>query len=77
MINPIEIESEDFFITDKERSLMTLVFYGLHINPDPIYRIVTTGVVNKLAWYTKLSLQAHIKLTLVSIFTATNYKKVL
>lgn len=77
MINPIEIESEYFFVTDKERNLMSLIFYGVHINPDPIYRIVTTGVVNKLAWYTKLSLQAHIKLTLVSIFTATNYKKVL
>ncbi len=77
MINPIEIESEYFFVTDKERNLMSLIFYGVHINPDPIYRIVTTGVVNKLAWYTKLSLQAHIKLTLVSIITATNYKKVL
>lgn len=77
MINPIEIESEYFFVTDKERNLMSLIFYGVHINPDPIYRIVTTGVVNKLAWYTKLSLQAHIKLTLVSIITATNYKNVL
>ena len=77
MINPIEIESEYFFVTDKERNLMSLIFYGVHINPDPIYRIVTTGVVNKLAWYTKLSLQAHIKLTLVSIITATNYKKAL
>lgn len=27
MINPIEIESEDFFVTDKERSLMILVIY--------------------------------------------------
>ena len=77
MINHIEIESEYFFVTDKERNLMSLIFYGVHINPDPIYRIVTTGVVNKLAWYTKLSLQAHIKLTLVSIITATNYKKAL
>ena len=46
MITPIDIDSEDFFVVDKERSLMSLVFYGVHINPDPLYRIVTQGVRN-------------------------------
>lgn len=69
MITQINIDSEDFFVVDNERSLMTLVFYGVHINPDPLYRIVTQGVSNEIAFHTKLMLQSHIKLTLISSIT--------
>lgn len=69
MITPIDIDSEDFFVADKERSLMSLVFYGVHINPDPLYRIVTQGVLNEIAFHTRLMMQAHIKLTLISAIT--------
>lgn len=69
MITPIEIESEDFFVMDKERNLMTLVFYGVHINPDPLYRTVVQGVLNEVAFHTRLMLQSHIKFTILSYTT--------